>query len=95
MNPVTAAAAIITSIGTIGGGALYLDHAHVASGDFERYLAKERVGVIFDYMDQIRAQEPQPWLCRALEEEIIELCVDLPDHAICLDRDKIIDEVGC
>ena len=95
MNPIVAAAAVVTSIGTIGGGALYLDNAHVASETFERYLAKERVGVIFDYMDQIRVQGPQPWLCRALEAEIIELCTDVSDHPMCDDRDEIIEESGC
>ena len=80
MNPIITAAAVATSLGTIGGGALYLNDAHVAAEDFERYLAKERVGTIFEYMDQIREQGPQPWLCRALEQELIELCTDLPDH---------------
>ena len=46
-------------------------------------------------MDQIRSQGPQPWLCRSLEEELIELCTDLPDHPMCEDRDQIIEEVGC
>jgi hypothetical protein len=95
MNPIAAAAAVVTSIGTIGGGALYLDHAHVASEDFDRYLAKERVGTIFEYMDQIAKQGPQSWLCQSLEEELIELCVDLPEHPMCGDRDEILEETGC
>jgi hypothetical protein len=95
MNPIIAGAAVVGAIGSIGSGALYLDHSHVAASDFERYLAKERVRTIFDYLDQIRIDEPHPWLCRALKEEIIELCVDLPDHAICIDRDKIMDETNC
>ena len=95
MNVVITAAAVVTSIGTIGGGALYLNGAHVASEDFERYLAKERVGTIFEYMDQVRVQGPQSWLCQALEEELIELCVDLPEHPMCEDRDEILEETGC
>ena len=95
MNPIALGASTVLAIGSIGSGAVYLDTAHVASEDFERYLAKERVGVIFEYMDQIRSQGPQPWLCRSLEEELIELCTDLPDHPMCEDRDQIIEEVGC
>lgn len=95
MNIIVVASSVVTAIGVIGGGALYLDNAHVASEDFERYLAKERVGVIFEYMDQIERQGPQPWLCQSLQEEFIELCVDLPDHPMCIDRREIIEEVGC
>ena len=95
MNTLTQAAAAIVAIGSIGGGALTLDHMHVAAEDFDRYLAKERVGTIFEYMDQVRVQGPQPWLCQALEEELIELCVDLPEHPMCMDRDEILEETGC
>jgi len=95
MNIIVVASSVVTAIGVIGGGALYLDSAHVASEDFERYLAKERVGVIFEYMEQIDKMGPQPWLCQSLHEEFIELCVDLPDHPMCEDRDEIMEQVGC
>jgi hypothetical protein len=95
MMTLTQAAAGVVAIGTIGGGALTLDNMHVASEDFERYLAKERVGTIFEYMDQIAKQGPQSWLCQSLEEELIELCVDLPEHPMCGDRDEILEETGC
>ncbi len=97
MNPIIAAAAVVTAIGSIGGGALYLDHAHVASGDFKQHLSEQRVQTIFSYMDQIKANGPQEWLCRALREELIYLCTELPQHAMCRDgaRENILDEVGC
>lgn len=95
MNPIVAGAATVAAIGSIGSGALYLDHAHVASEDFERYLAKERVGTIFEYMDQISKQGSQDWLCRSLEQELIELCTDLPNHVMCKEREQILKETGC
>ena len=97
MNPIIAAAAVVTAIGTIGGGAMFLDHAHVASGDFSKHLSEQRVRTVFSYMDQIKEAGPQDWLCRALDEELIHLCTELPDHAMCRDgaMDDIMDEAGC
>jgi len=97
MNPIIAGAAVVGAITTIGGGAMYMDHAHVASEDFKQHLSEQRVRTVFDYMGQIRDNGPQEWLCRALEEELIHLCTELPDHAMCRDdaREKILTEVGC
>ena len=97
MNPIITAAAIMAAIGSIGSGALYLDHAHVASEDFKRHLSEQRVQTIFSYMDQIKANGPQDWLCRAMDEELIYLCTELPQHAMCRDgaMANILDEVGC
>ncbi len=97
MNPIIAGAAIVTAIGTIGGGAMFLDHAHVASGDFSKHLSEQRVQTIFSYMDQIKANGAQEWLCRALEEELIYLCTELPQHAMCRDgaNERILNDAGC
>lgn len=97
MNPIIAGASVVMAITTIGGGAMFLDHAHVASGDFAKHLSEQRVRTIFSYMDQIKANGPQDWLCRALDEELYHLCTELPEHAMCRDgaRDNILDEVGC
>ncbi len=40
MNPLLSAAAIITSIGTIGGGAIYLDHSHVSRTEYEKFAGR-------------------------------------------------------
>lgn len=95
MNPIIFAATVATALGTIGGAAVFLDHAHVASEDFAQHLSEQRVRTVFGYMDQIREQGPQPWLCRAMEEEFLGLCTELPDHAMCDDRHDIMIDVGC
>ncbi len=95
MNSIITAAAVVAAIGSIGSGALYLDHAHASSSDFEKHLSEQRVRTIFSYMDQISQHGPQSWLCRALDEEFIALCTELPDHAMCEDRQDIMEEVGC
>jgi len=97
MNPIITGAAICTAIGSISGGAIYLDHAHVASEDFKQHLSEQRVQTIFSYMDQIKANGPQPWLCRAMREEFAQLCTELPHHAMCADNadEQILREVGC
>ena len=97
MNPIIAGASVVMAIGTIGGGAMFLDHAHVASIDFSKHLSEQRVRTIFSYMDQIKVNGAQVWLCRALDEELYALCTELPEHAMCRDgaRDKILKEAGC
>ena len=97
MNVIAQAALVVSSLGTIGGGALYLNNAHVASEDFSKHLAEQRVNTIFNYTDQIEANGPQSWLCNALEEELYNLCTALPNHAMCKGdtMDDIIEEAGC
>ena len=95
MNVIVTAAAVVTALSGIGSGALYLDHLHASAADFEKHLSEQRVRTIFSYMDQIGQQGPQPWLCRALDEEFIALCTELPNHALCADRKEIMEEVGC
>ncbi len=97
MNPIVAGAAVVMAVSSIGGGAVYLDNAHVAAGDFSKHLSEQRVQTIFSYMDQIKANGAQEWLCRALDEELIYLCTELPEHAMCRDgaRERILNEVGC
>lgn len=95
MNVLVTTAAILSSIGSVGGGALYLDHLHASSADFQKHLSEQRVQTIFSYMDQISQRGPQPWLCRALDEEFIALCTELPNHAMCDDRRTIIEKAGC
>ena len=97
MNPILAGAAAVAAIGSIGSGALYLDHAHVAASDFSKHLSEQRVRTVFSYMDQIKQNGAQEWLCRALEEELYALCTELPQHAMCRDgaMENILNEAGC
>ena len=105
MNAIIQAAAVITAIGTIGTGVMVTQNQHTALADehdllvphaeLDQHLAEQRVRTIFSYMDQIMQQGPQPWLCRAMNEEFIQLCTDIPDHAMCPDRSEIIESAGC
>ena len=93
----TKAAATISAIAVIGGGTLTLDHLHASSSDFEKHLSEQRVQTVFSYMAQIDANGPVDWLCRALDEELYQLCSELPEHAMCRDgaREGILEEAGC
>ena len=102
MNVVESAVALTVVAGSLVGGSLYiegqhkkLDSDHVHSSDFSQHLSEQRVQTIFSYMDQIAKSGPQDWLCRALHQEFLTLCTELPDHAMCEDRNEIIDEAGC
>ena len=97
MNPILSAALVISAIGTIAGSGVALDHLHVARSDFDKHLSEQRVRTVFEYMNQIRVNGPQPWLCDALQQELISLCTELPDHAMCRDgaMDEVLDEVEC
>jgi hypothetical protein len=97
MNPIVSAAAVVTAIGTIGGAGIYLDHSYVASEDFGKHLSEQRVRTVFEYMDQIRQAGPEPWLCDALTQELVYLCSELPEHALCRDdaSDELLEKAGC
>ena len=95
----------IAAVGFVVGGTLYIEDAHDALADehdslvphseFDGHLAEQRVRTIFGYMDQIRALGPEQWLCDAMSQELIVLCTDVPEHAMCKDRSSILEQVGC
>ena len=94
---ITKAASVVGAVAIIGGGTLTLDHLHASSADFKQHLSEQRVQTVFSYMAQIDANGPVDWLCRALDEELYQLCSELPEHAMCRDgaREGILDEAGC
>ena len=88
------AAAICTAIGTIGTGAYTLDTRHAPYS----IVGEIRVGSIFDLVEIAQRDGPSDWICRAIEEEIIELCSDDPDHYLCRDdeaAESIKEKAGC
>ena len=99
------AAALVTSIGVIGGGALYIEDAHDALDD--RHAPREALTVIesqlhvsriFDLVQQAHDEGSPNWLCRAIESEYIELCTEVPAHFLCKDADahrELVKKAGC
>lgn len=88
------AAAIVTSVGVVGGGAITLDARHApisVMGD---------IGVmeIFDLVEIAQRDGKAEWICRAIDQAIIELCSDNPDHYLCRDTEAAHDlkkKAGC
>lgn len=98
MNVLTQAAAVFVSIGTIGGGALTLDHLHASQAWATQHDGEHRVRTIFQYMRQAQRDSPEDWLCNAIEAEFIALCTEVPDHYLCRDpeaKDDIESKAGC
>lgn len=94
MNPIIAGAATVGAIATIGGGALTLDHLHVAAEDFREYIeqqqmADERSFVlelkkdIRDIQGALQEDPNEPYLIDALAELIDQLCEIRPDDRLC------------
>ena len=98
MNVFVQAAATLIAIGSIGGGAMTLDHLHASQVWANQHEAEHRVRTIFTYMEQAQRDGPADWLCRAIEEEFISLCTEVPRHYLCRDPDAKADikqKAGC
>jgi len=94
----TGAAATITAIGAIGGGALTLDHLHTPRAEFDAYVSGNRVQTILSLAEQSRSEGAPAYLCRALVAEFAALCTEMPDHYFCADpeaRNEIMTKAGC
>ena len=90
MNSITQAAACVTAIGVIGGGALTLDNMHVSKGDFEQYLENQESRYVLELKKDIRdlrralQQDPDdPYLVEYLADLLDELCELRPDDREC------------
>lgn len=89
MNPIIAAAATVTAIGTIGGGALYLNELHVASEDFEKYIKGQESRYVLELKKEIRqvkeslAIHDDEYLEDLLDELIDALCEMRPEDDLC------------
>ena len=89
MMTLTQMAASVVAIGTIGGGALTLDHLHVASEDFKQHLEYEQSRYVLQLKKDIRelrqilALHDDEYLEGALADLIDELCELRPDDREC------------
>lgn len=94
MNPILAGAAVVGAIGTIGSGALALDHLHVASEDFKEYIEQQQMSDDRDYVLELKKDirdiqgallnnPDEAYLNEALEELVDELCEIRPDDRVC------------
>lgn len=90
MNPFVAAAATVTAIGTIGGGALALDKIHVSSEEFRKYLDSQETRYALELKKEIRqvreALESHPdddYLNEHMIDLIDALCEIRPEDKVC------------
>lgn len=95
---IKSAAAVVAAIGSISGGALYLDHLHAPREQMEQMQSADRVNTILQLVEQAHHEGADDWLCRAIEAEFIQLCTDRPDHYLCVDPDarhSLKRKAGC
>jgi hypothetical protein len=94
MNPILSGAAVVGAIATIGGGAMTLDHLHVAADDFKKYIEQQQMADDRDYVLELKkdirdiqgalVENPdEDYLNDALAELIDELCEIRPDDRLC------------
>lgn len=91
---ITKAAAVVTAIGTIGGGAVVLDSRHAPMS----VMSDIAVGGIFDLVEIAQRDGRSDWICRAIDEELIKLCSKDEDHYLCRDDEAVKDlkeKAGC
>lgn len=94
----TKAAAIVTAMGTVGGGAIYLDTSHAKRSEVVSLEAAGKVQTILSLVDQAHKEGAADWLCRSIEAEFIELCTKAPNHYLCTDKDakrELKAKAGC
>jgi len=86
MNPIITGAAVVTAIGTIGGGAMALDHLHVSAKQFEKYLEAQDTRYALELKKEIR-QVKQSLLINPDDDYLNEHLIELID-ALCEIRPK-------
>ena len=95
---VAKAAATVTAIGVVGGGALTLDSRHVAQHDFDAYVSSNRVQTILSLANESKDEGAPDYLCKALEAEFAALCTEQAGHYFCDDpqvKKDIVKKAGC
>jgi len=91
-------ASIVAAVTAVAGGSLAVEQRYVDEFTYVRHVAESRVGIIFDLIDRIaRATDPEfhDTLCRSLEQELTNLCVDSEQHPMCVDRAMLLSKAGC
>jgi len=93
MNVIVQAAAVVTAIGTIAGGAYVLDKRHAPMS----VMSDMAISRILDLVDRARQDPGSPWLCKAIDEEVYKFCSVNAGHYLC-QPDTIRDikrKAGC
>ena len=88
-------AAGVVAVGTIGGGALTLDHLHVAAQDFKDYIEQQQAADDRAYVQELKkdiralrlalSEADDEYLVEELAALIDELCEVRPDDSLCSD----------
>ena len=95
---ITKGAAVVTAIGTISGGALYLDNTHAPAEQVDQMQASSRVNTILQLVETAAREGAADWICLSIEAEFAALCTELPDHYWCEKPETkaaLMDKAGC
>lgn len=90
MNPIITGASTVVAIGSIGGGALYLNELHVASEEFDRYIKSQETRYVLELKREIRqvrqaltSHPDDDYLNDRIMELIEGLCEIRPEDKLC------------
>ncbi len=92
------AAKIVTALGVIGGGTAAIEIRYAHQDQVDQMQAADRVRAIYDLVEIAQRDGPEPWICRAIDEEHLALCTELPGHYLCTDPDAfpaLKSRAGC
>lgn len=87
-------AASVVAIGGIGGGVIALDTRHAPMS----VMGEIGVMEIFDLVEIAQRDGKEDWICRAIDQAIIDLCSKNQDHYLCRDSEaakNLKKKAGC
>jgi hypothetical protein len=83
MIDLPAAAKYVTAIGVIVGGGFAADERYASASTVSELQSELRVDRIFNLANESAESGGPDWLCQALEEELVALCTEVPEHYLC------------
>ena len=91
------AAAVVVSIGTIGGGAFVLDSRHAPLEQVVRLESSARVNAIQNWIRAAREEGVSEYICDSIRAELIALCTEQANHYLCSPKAyaETLSRAGC
>lgn len=89
--------ALVILATAIAGGVFGAEARYTPTADFYRHVADSKTGIILELVSRAGNADGayKETLCRTLVQELNGICVDSPEHPMCVDRSEYIKQAGC
>lgn len=98
LSTLNEAKGVIVAIAAILGVGITAETRYFPMDDGVAMQSADKVRAIYDLVEIAQRDGPQAWICRAIDEEHLALCTELPGHYLCTDPDAfpaIKAKAGC